>query len=129
MNGIVFSGYLTYEDDCRLLKKIKAQKVFSVFGITTILMIAAITFIIMKASMGIGETIFMLTLLILLIGGVCYWQYRSTQKKLKKGYTEGTNQPREGVLKLGEILIKTDKTSSKLKYPLLLVSILLIIIY
>ncbi|WDP86910.1 MAG: hypothetical protein HUN05_18750 [Desulfobacter sp.] len=98
-----------------MLKKIKAQKVFSVYGITTILMIAAITFLVMKASMGIGETIFMLTLLTLLVGGICYWQYRSTQKKLKKSYTEGTNQPREGVLKRREILIKTDKTSSKLK--------------
>ncbi len=118
MNGIIFSGYLTYEDDCRLLKKIKAQKVFSIFGITTILMIAAITFLVMRASLGIGETIFILTLLTLFIGGICCWQYRSTQKELKKNYTDGTNQPREGVLKLGEILIKTDKTSSKLKLDL-----------
>lgn len=118
MDGIKFSGYLTYADDCKLLKKIKAQKVFSVSGITTILMLAVITLIVMELSMGVGETIFILTLLALFIGGPLYWQYRSTQKKLKKKYTEVTTQTREGVLNDDDIFIQTDKTSSKLKLDL-----------
>ncbi len=118
MDGIKFSGYLAYEDDCKLLKKIKAQKVFSVSGITTILTLVVITLIVMELSMGVGEIIFMLTLLTLFIGAPLYWQYRSTQKNLKKKYTEVSNQTRRGVLKAGEIFIQTDKTSSKLKLDL-----------
>jgi len=112
---IQFKGWITFEDALRVERLLTPRKFWSVSGVTTIAVMAAIAVNVMRI-----QTSWPFTVLFLLItsgfSGGLFWLMDRSNMKAKRNHYDRSLIERKGTLGRDKITVETDKTKTEMRW-------------
>jgi hypothetical protein len=117
METIPFKGWITFEDALRVERLLVPRKIWSVSGVTTILVVAAIAVKVMAIDTSWPFTVLFLVITVAFIGGLLWVMQRSNMKAKRKHYSKDSIE-RSGTVAADKITIVTDKTKTEMQWDL-----------
>ncbi len=117
MEPIPFKGWITFEDALRVEHLLVPRKIWSVSGVTTILVTATIAIKVMDIDTSWPFTVLFLVITAAFIGGLFWVMQRSNMKAKRKHYDKDSIE-RSGNVSADKITIVTDKTRTEMQWDL-----------
>ncbi len=117
MNEVQFTGWITFDDALRVERLLIPRKFWSVSGVTTIVIMAAIALNVMRIETSWPFTLLFLLITGLFIGGL-FWFMHHSNLKAKRKYFDRNQVDRKGTLAQDKITIETDKTKTEMRWDL-----------
>ena len=114
---IPFKGWITFEDALRVERLLNPRKFWSVSGITTIAVVAAIALNVMAIETSWPFTVLFLAIMGIFIGGIFWLMNRSNLKAKRKHYDRSLTE-RTGILVADKIIVETEKTKTEMLWDL-----------
>ena len=114
---IQFKGWITFEDALRVERLLVPRKFWSVSGVTTILLMAAIAVTVISIQTSLPFTILFLAITGGFVGGLFWLMHKSNLRAKRKHYNRNTIE-RSGTLAADMITVATDKTRTEMKWDL-----------
>ena len=114
---IPFKGWINFEDALRVERIILPRKIWSISGVTTIIVVAAIAVNVMAIDTSWPYTFLFLGIAAAFIGGM-FWLISRTNLNAKRKHFGKELVERSGVVAEDRITVATEKTKTELQWDL-----------
>ena len=115
MEPIPFKGWINFEDTLRVERLLVQRKIWSVSGITTIIVVAAIAVKVMSVDTSWPFAVLFLAITAAFIGGMV-WLISRTNLKARRKHFDRNLVERCGIVAEDKITVATDKTRTELQW-------------